>query len=519
MKLLDNISARTRVRSDRQGAVIILFLALVIIVSSVGMVLLRTGISVTNRQEMALDGKNAFYLAESGLAEAYWGLRNGKTGQVGTKTEPVYFGGGLFWVDTFPQGDDVYLLQSTGMYGRGRAALSLAVRASAVGDTGASQGVFSRQNINVSPGVKIDGFDSKAGTYEEQLDANGQPTVLGALASNGDIALAGTATNQTVIQGDVHVGPNSTLMQGIGSVVTGSTTPLADLVSVDPVVVPTYSLSPAPLSVTNAVPQLISGADTELGQVVVEPGGILVLRGPLNVVVDSLDVQPEGELQIDSLAGEVNLYTRKGIILQPGSVASTTSSDPWQFRVRAEADDPKTPQVEGLSLLATGAMHCIIDAPDTAVTLGSQLELFGAITGDQVDLQAGATFHVDVSTMAVAADDIRMRADETLLWEIVSLPSEAVGPGDPFQVLGVNKATLTMPFDSHRVLWLTVDYTDASGTAQVWTGWSDVVDPALLRKISRVQGFIQPTDAIPVYEKKVTYLATKTGDVVGQFGF
>ncbi len=530
--------------SHRSGSVIVIFLALLIIISSVGLAMLRSGVSVTSRQSLALDGKNAFYVAESGLAEAYWGMTHGKTGQVGTESDPVYFGGGLFWVDSFPQGDDVYLLQSTGMFGRGSVSLSLAVRARAVDKAGASQGVFSRQGIRIAPGVIIDGYDSKEGSYEEQLDLLGEPKVSGALASNGDIELTGSGTEPVIIRGDVHVGPESTLTEGEGSIITGAATALPELVDAAPVEIPTFSPSPTELTVGSEMPQLLSGEDTEHGKVVVEEGGVLVLRGPLNIVVDELVVESGGELVIDNTEGEVNLFSRNAFLLEGGSDASTTSTDPWRFRLRvgttsgqagesgtgsesSSLSGPGTTEVggaiavttanEGVVLLGTGELHVIVEAPDTSVTLGSEMLIYGALTGDTVALESGSTVHVDVSTMKAGDMDIKMVADGVLLWEIISLPTQPLLGGDPFETLGVSRTSLAMPYDSHRVLWLELDYVDSMGDPQTWSGWATDADPQMLRQITQVDAFLNSGDVAPVFTKSVTYATTVDGSVVNVF--
>ncbi|MFT5463019.1 MAG: hypothetical protein ACI8QS_001904, partial [Planctomycetota bacterium] len=449
-----------------------------------------------------------------------------------------------FWVDAFPQGDDVYLLQSTGMFGRGSVSLSLAVRAKAVDKAGASQGVFSREDLRIAPGVIIDGYDSKEGSYEEQLDTLGEPSVSGALASNGNIELVGGGVDPVIIRGDVHVGPASSLTEGEGSIVTGETTALPELVDVDPVVIPRFSPTPTGLTVDSQMPQLLSGEDTEHGLVVVEDGGVLVLRGPLNIVVDELVVQSGGELVIDNTEGEVNLYSRSAFLLEEGSAASTTSTDPWQFRLRVgttsdgEGDaggdsqsstigDPGTTDVGGatvattadlgVELLGVGELHVIVEAPDTSITLGSEMLVYGALTGNTVDLESGSTVHVDVSTMDASSTDIQMVADGVLLWQIISLPTQPLVGGDPFKTLGVSRTTLAMPYDGHRVLWLEIDYVDVAGDPQTWDGWAADADPDMLRQITQVDAFLNASDVTPVFTKSVTYATTVDGSVVNVF--
>jgi len=262
---------------------------------------------------------------------------------------------------------------------------------------------------------------------------------------------------------------------------------------------------------------MISGANTEYSSVTVDSGGVLVLQGPVNVVVDTLDVQAGGELLVDNASGAVKLYSRSGVQLAAGSTTSTTSVDPWQLLVLQAADNPATPQVEGLTLTGNGILYGIINAPDAAVTLGANMELYGAVTGDQVALQSGAQVHVDVSTMAGSSAAAAPVSDKVLLWQIVSLPSAANAGGDPFRALGVTADTLAMPYDGHKDLWLRIDYLDAGGAAQTWNGWATNVDPTILRQVNSVRAYPAQNSMSPVFVKNASFQTTATGATVQIF--
>ena len=91
--------SRGRVRSGRRGNALVLSLIVVLVVSTLAASFLQLTSAVTRRQANAVDIKQAFYLAESGLTEAYSGLMQGKTGSVGSQADPAIFGRGLFWVE------------------------------------------------------------------------------------------------------------------------------------------------------------------------------------------------------------------------------------------------------------------------------------------------------------------------------------------------------------------------------------------------------------------------------------
>ena len=74
-------TARTQ---DRRGGALLFALIVVTSVTAICVSLLRLTNVAANRQRHAVDDKRAFYLAEAGLSQAYFGLGAGMTGQVGT---------------------------------------------------------------------------------------------------------------------------------------------------------------------------------------------------------------------------------------------------------------------------------------------------------------------------------------------------------------------------------------------------------------------------------------------------
>ena len=62
-----------------------------------------------------------------GKTVPYVGLGIAKTGNVGSETEPAVYGDGLLWVEATDLGDNLVQLESTGMWGSGRATLGLVV--------------------------------------------------------------------------------------------------------------------------------------------------------------------------------------------------------------------------------------------------------------------------------------------------------------------------------------------------------------------------------------------------------
>ena len=225
----------------RGGALaMVLIMVTAIAVMSAGFIQLSS--AVANRRNLSIDNKRAFYLAEAGLAEAWWGLKTGKTGQVGSQEAPAAFGDGLFWVDAeLDETTGRVSLESTGMCASGRATLSLVAEQTGLGF--GSLGMFSQRGIEIQPGTFIDSYDSTQGTYEEQVAAgiNREEARLG---SNGGILLEGEKEVITLL-GHATPGVGMALTLEGQVEITGSTANLEEPVELPPVEVPQVTVLPA----------------------------------------------------------------------------------------------------------------------------------------------------------------------------------------------------------------------------------------------------------------------------------
>lgn len=181
----------------RSGAALVLALIAVTVVALMSLAVVQVSSSLTRDQALASDMKRAFYLAEAGLAESYVGLMTGKTGQVGVREDPAFYGDGLFWVDATRELDGSIRLESTGMCGRGRVELGLVVRWNE--ESLAALGFFTAGDLVVQPGSLVDGYDSSQGPYEDQAErADGIGLYCdegGRIGANGDLTFLSYDSN------------------------------------------------------------------------------------------------------------------------------------------------------------------------------------------------------------------------------------------------------------------------------------------------------------------------------------
>ncbi|MEM1447562.1 MAG: pilus assembly PilX N-terminal domain-containing protein [Planctomycetota bacterium] len=153
----------SRSKDAKRGAALVASLVVVTIVAMLGAGYLQISSSLMRRQTHAVDDQHAFYLAEAGLAEAFQAVRMGRSGQVGSETDPARHGNGIVWVDVLELEDGSVRLDATGMQGGGRASLSLVVE-----PIDNDLGFFADEDLVIDQVILVDGWDSEEGSYSEQ---------------------------------------------------------------------------------------------------------------------------------------------------------------------------------------------------------------------------------------------------------------------------------------------------------------------------------------------------------------
>ena len=420
----------------RRGSALLPALMIVTVLGVLSMAWLQLSLTKNREHVASADAKRAFYIAEAGLAEAFAGLVAGKSGNVGGPGLPAQFGRGLFWVKAKAESDGKVSLTSTGLAGTGRVSLTMIVENAA--DTVASKGAFGSQRVDVLGGAKIDSFDSRitttSGSGPGGLQIGGpgapdQPTESARVGSNQDIlvrdppaTMPGTLTE---IHGDARPGPSGTVLRGLSTLITGSTAPSDATVSLPPISVPSipsngnvdYALASPPLSLPTG--------STAFGSIRVRDGATVTVQGPTTLVVDSLQVDPNGHLVLDSRNGPIHLYVRDYLYLAAGSTLNTPDKDPGRLSLQVNASVSVDRDGDGIvdppvRLQSTGRVYATIYAPLANVAIPPLFELFGAVAAQRLTVGQGAKVHFDVAlTVANARNGGIPRFAG---WRIVELP-------------------------------------------------------------------------------------------------
>lgn len=482
----------TRGMGRSRGSALIASLMVVTVVAGLGVCLIRLHSAATRRQVHQIDRKRAFYVAEAGLSEAFLAISQGKSGKVGSEDVPASFGDGVFWVDAEPTDDGNIELTSNGLCGVGRFSLSIVLRAQI--DPLAARGVFSGTDLVIEPGVIIDGYESIDSSYEEQVAADGNVdhTDGGAmLTSNEDVYLeaseaggggggGGPVDGETQIYGEVHPGPNGSLIAEPGAYVNGSTTPTNH-----PGIMPDVEIPDAPSSGSMIVPRgqvlTLSEQALHLEGLLVEGGASLVLAGPLTLVVDQLHTLDQSRVVFDTTGGRIVVVVTERLDAQPGTELSSTEQNPRRASLVVSADEWQDFDGDGVlddpvRFEPEGVFHGFMYVPYEALVLPGTLRFFGAVAAESLTLRAGFRLTVDRSMIDRESGDGAL--PKFLAWRIVELPDTPLVNIrlDPRGVLNLQGVTPIPSGRAHAESMVTVAYFDAAGALQTYSGLSALLD-------------------------------------------
>ncbi len=522
MKLRKGISGG---RGERSGSALVLSLIAVMTVSVLAASFLQVSSAVTARQKAAIDNKHSFYLAEAGLIEAYAGIQVGKTGNVGTMAMPAKFGEGLFWVEATEVDGGLVQLRATGMHGAGKATLDLVVERGVMDM--AALGVFSSEDLEIQEGALIDGYDSRDGDYEVQVEDGEAEALLrgtletvtttvggvvggvlgggglgavtepvttilsppelgdqvadedvkigmGNVGSNGSITVHGSDQSPTQIFGAVAPGPSGQVTLVGTPEITGDVLPAVTTVALPAVQLPTVPKQKG-TTLSNGLVNLLDSGAMGFSYIDVTGGSELVLQGPSSIVVGDLTVGGSSQLTFDTTNGPIDLFVTGSLVFDDTSSVATSSTDPSQ--VRLEMANTGTAE-----LSAASQFFGMIYAPEASVALGAGFEVFGAIVANSLSLAQNARLHFDVYLAELALDKAR---PTNLSWRIVDFAPIASGNGanNPFKVLNVDPTTLPRPSLAHEDQVLDLSYIDLGGFVTTYLGSENAFDWKLVDSV------------------------------------
>ena len=486
-------TGRHRPRSaPRRGSALLPSLIIVVLMASLGAGLIQVQSAGMRQQLSAMDRMRALYIAEAGLAESFSAICVGKSGIVGSPEHPAEFAGGVYWVDAEEDATGRITLDSVGLYGSGRFAVSAVVRRS-VNPLG-MQGMHGESDVILRGGAILDGYDSRLGSFDSQLDP-GQPFATtgggGRLSSNGDVTLAGDPLvegDETFVFGDALAGPEGTLTIDPDVVVTGAAEPLLSTLELPRIDVPDLGSSQGTRGVAPGTTLVLTG-DHRFDALSASTSGTLRVQGPARIHVDSLDLASGARLELDSTAGPVILYVQQSFQLPSGSQVETVSGDPTGTAIYlGPLTDGTVQSLPSFELASSGTFHGLLYAPNIDVELPSDLRVLGAVAGQSVTLAEGAHLTYDralATSPGLGIDTL----PGILSWKIDELPQDPLVQQriDPILQLAL-RGTPPVPSPlAHREQTIKMEYQTLLGVSLVYTGLDSLLDWMLVGTVQTIQ--------------------------------
>jgi hypothetical protein len=457
--------------SPQRGSALLPALIAVVTVASLSAIALKSSLSTLGEERLAAARKQAFYVAEAGLAESFASLATGGGGNIGTKEKPAQLGAGFVYVESLEDEWGHFKLTSFGLVENARVRLGAVVEPEEIhlGELG----FFAANHLVIGEGSQLLVGGEGQGIDPSKLPVGAPPLKV---QSNGKIELQGaTQGEHTVIQGDVIPGPDGVLSIGSGVQISGTTTPgmiELEIPGATPPEVSPYGDVVIPAGLARSFGNRDAGADS----VTVGAGAVLTLVGPAKIVVDRLTLADGSRLVANGSAGPVELFVRESMKISEsaGFGNSTGESSDFSLALIAPAEKSEvvgevvdvvggllsgkdTPLTEDGSEFkpqqftlrsATPFIGTVI-APMAGVTVASGTRFLGSIVAYDLALEPGTEAYFDQrlgETGPLLGGGIKLKS-----WRLLPVPPELspaqYDPASDYETAAEVPATLG---DSHQ---------------------------------------------------------------------
>jgi hypothetical protein len=249
-------------------------------------------------------------------------------------------------------------------------------------------GLFGDVYLDSGGNIKTDGYHSSKGTYKSQITGTGPgfevAEMIGNVGSNGGVTVNGSS----VIYGNAVPGPGSSVSGG--GKVYGTTTPAKQ-----PVSLPDTDFT-LPQGTQTISGDLKTGGTVSEGTYVL---GSLFPKGQSQVTIKGdVVMYVQGDVQI---AGGVKFNIPEGSSLKIYQSSSTATFSIEGGSVVNSAMIPSAfsfySNTEKGKLVGNTDFFGTIYAPKTAIKVGGDAGVFGAVTGRSIDILGNPYFHYDAS--------------------------------------------------------------------------------------------------------------------------
>ncbi len=254
-----------------------------------------------------------------------------------------------------------------------------------------SFGFVSIESASVQYGALIDAYDSSLGTYTEQLTYNEELDAmtgigLGAIVSNGDIALAGGA----LVHGDARSGQAGKITDGYGTEVTGEAISLST-----PIEIPEVAAADSTGAQDGYLGWNTDGTitgDLTIRRLNMNSYSRLSIVGPATVVIDELQLNSNAYILADTSAGPVTLIINNRLSLGYAAYIAPSSLQARDMTIRYAGTST-------IQLNTSARLLADIVAPLAQINLGYQSEIYGRALAKSLSLGNEAKLHLDIDLL------------------------------------------------------------------------------------------------------------------------
>ncbi|MCU0724168.1 MAG: hypothetical protein MUE73_00015 [Planctomycetes bacterium] len=369
---------------EEHGTVLVVGLVLLVAIGGLAMAMTRSGVGEAQLQSSRAQGLRAYYVAEGGLQASIVDIKSGGSGNIGSSTAPLGFGGGTYWVRAIPAGD-TFTITSCGILGAQRRAVEMVLAPEITSPF--AKALFGDLDLRGTGNIFADSYDTTLGTYASQavhVDPKTGETYArahGHLGSNGNIQISGSVT----VFGDVTPGPGHAVLISGSSYISGSTTPAAAPSPLAPV---KYE-PPIPASGSLNSSRTLNAGIYHYTSVSLTASRTVTCNGAVTVYVDG-DFKMSGQSQwIVNPGAKVVLYHRGSTLDLTGQGLLNCDGLPANFVVYSVATS--------VAFTGSSGFHGALYAPNAVVTPVGTTDIFGSFVGRQIKISGGATFHYDES--------------------------------------------------------------------------------------------------------------------------
>ncbi len=383
-------------QSQRGGALVVTAVSLTSL-SVLSLSLLSVMLSSSNQQRVQREKLRAEYVCEAALQQAVLDLNIGGAGALGSQQAPQTWGDSQFWVDAEAPGAQLRRLTATAVDDRIGARIELTLERQI--DALWRYGAFGDVSLHLDSNARVDSYDSSLGTTWHDQAINGSGSDQHALLS-GDIGSNGSVLMEqnSKVWGDAVCGSSDTTTILGNAVCTGSTAPSSTPMALPPLVFP---FAPNATNVVVNTTLDIPAGNHAYGDFAAKSNSTVNVTGPATLVFRNFQMRSGSQFLIDTTAGPVKIYVENDFTLGSNTMLRPLNYKPLDVELNLLSDNIINPEVvvelDVVDFNSNAKMYGTIYAPNAAIEVDSNFELFGALIAKSVDLDSNCRIHYDES--------------------------------------------------------------------------------------------------------------------------